>query len=722
MALAVPLLFLLVGFFTVVDSENHTVCNVVFAAWKAVPLAVCSNAPPPPAAFFIDHVTGTPSYGGGVCVRSHWTNASNPSDVYACVCTGYSRTGQDAEYIWDNIPPCTREECFGIGKDNDTCKEPCGEGLVFDDYGNCVETCSARAPYLYNNTQCTIKCPKKSYIDDDDAHKCFPCHSECKLCFGPSEAECKGCMHVEFEGRCLLKCPPDALTNGNTCVYICPHYRLGKICVDQCPINYYANATKYCLPCHIECEGGCTGPGNDQCKSCKHLRDGLTCVHVCPHERSVVYNKQCLKECPGVWYQDHCLEQCPNATVWVGFNHSCVHQCPKEASFIYNDTCVSSCPVLSFGSHCVNACPEYANLIYNGACIAVCPRDHIYVNDTRCIRSCNKLHYKHHCVDKCPGELPNYQGACVLQCPTNNSLVDPVTKACTHVCSHFIYKDQCLSTCPRPLYKFNHSCVVQCPESTFTSDNDTECVEQCPFFHYRRRCYTECPEGLFRDNVTCTDKCPDIRRFVVNDTCATSCPTRMVRVPNTTRCLSSCPRNLKYRVSGMCLSSCPENRPLTLAYGGVACFSTCPSPYLRIGQSTLCQDVSECPEDFPYKTISSACVQTCSSGEYPNSKTYVCEQRHVFSLVMEVVGIIAVTAWILYGATMVVVKTRAYKSCKSKDNKKGPVNPNEPREERKRTARSRGGYSGLQNEAPFVYTDGDSEQIQSNAAHIQMAD
>lgn len=68
------------------------------------------------------------------------------------------------------------------------------------------------------------------------------CHSRCLTCFGPNSSDCITCAENYF----LL---------GNLCVQKCEFYALTdkRICVESCPLGYFASGNNICSPCQPNC-------------------------------------------------------------------------------------------------------------------------------------------------------------------------------------------------------------------------------------------------------------------------------------------------------------------------------------------------------------------------------------------------------------------------------------------------------------------------------------
>jgi len=83
----------------------------------------------------------------------------------------------------------------------------------------------------------------------------------------------------------------------------CKHFKVGALCVAQCPKTHYADSNNTCQPCHPNCspDAGCTGPlngiGRGRCIGCWWVR-------LAPDTRTV---EECLspslQQCPDEYYE-----------------------------------------------------------------------------------------------------------------------------------------------------------------------------------------------------------------------------------------------------------------------------------------------------------------------------------------------------------------------------------------------------------------------------------
>ena len=77
----------------------------------------------------------------------------------------------------------------------------------------------------------------------------------------------------------------------------CSYYQLGQSCVTSCPIDTYIDDKDVCQPCHVECDGGCSGSSARNCTQCRHFSMEKTdeCVTECPDGYLPNPTKTCFK-------------------------------------------------------------------------------------------------------------------------------------------------------------------------------------------------------------------------------------------------------------------------------------------------------------------------------------------------------------------------------------------------------------------------------------------
>ncbi|XP_067934321.1 epidermal growth factor receptor-like isoform X2 [Watersipora subatra] len=126
------------------------------------------------------------------------------------------------------------------------------------------------------------------------------CHSECRNgCWGPGNAQCLSCKHVQHKDHCLSDCT-------------------GLLLFD-------VPGKKECGTCHSQCKSSCTGPESDMCDECLKYRDGPYCVQDCPNdsEEDIFKYPDVNGTCQPC--HAHCIEGCtgPGNFVGAGGCNSC---------------------------------------------------------------------------------------------------------------------------------------------------------------------------------------------------------------------------------------------------------------------------------------------------------------------------------------------------------------------------------------------------------------
>ncbi|KAH8858639.1 Receptor tyrosine-protein kinase erbB-2 [Schistosoma japonicum] len=149
------------------------------------------------------------------------------------------------------------------------------------------------AVWLINHTQ-----PKLYGL----AQICLPCNEQCHsniilsrqsnlvgsssvACYGPSPEQCVRCAYASYQGRCVSTCPTGTYPKQKL-------FRNFDTYLQQFQFYGYSpdNITSYeCLPCHYECEIGCSGPTANECTRCRHVKiyhdsqmKSWLCNNTCP--------------------------------------------------------------------------------------------------------------------------------------------------------------------------------------------------------------------------------------------------------------------------------------------------------------------------------------------------------------------------------------------------------------------------------------------------------
>ncbi|VDP98592.1 unnamed protein product [Trichobilharzia regenti] len=156
------------------------------------------------------------------------------------------------------------------------------------------------ANWLVNHTQ-----PKLYGL----AQICLPCNEQCYkemsismrksihqiglssvACYGPSPEQCVRCANANYQGRCVSACPIGTFPQKrflSNLDFSQPNYlHTNRQSLDS--VKSSVNWSE-CLPCHKECENGCTGSTAKECTRCRHVKvyldsgmNSWLCNHTCP--------------------------------------------------------------------------------------------------------------------------------------------------------------------------------------------------------------------------------------------------------------------------------------------------------------------------------------------------------------------------------------------------------------------------------------------------------
>ena len=342
-------------------------------------------------------------------------------------------------------------------------------------------SCAATA-VSYQNNQCLSACPQTYY--PDNANICRACDVNCLHCVGPLPTDCSQCKTALFQkNQCVAQCPPLSTYSSST-----P------------PVNGSSNVStvSYCLSCHPECSGGCTGPSASQCTVCVH----------------VSYQSNCVLSCPAMTYQSGkmCLD--------------CNSQC--------SGGCVG-------GS--ISDCVQCKNLQNGASCVSSCaPGQYIYLNTT-CLP----------CHDQCSATIQGCSGPSANACVACASLFDTVTLNCVVACSFSSYRNRsrclpCASEC--------NGCVGPSTRECLACNNVldiTTCVPSCP--HLKYASMTAVCQNC---DALCSSSCQDAgpSNCLVTDPLSNGCVS--YKKENGGSCVVACDPVLEYAQNWTCSQCAPE--------------------------------------------------------------------------------------------------------------------------------------------------------------------
>ena len=226
--------------------------------------------------------------------------------------------------------------------------------------------------YDINTTACARSCPTPTWRNE--LRQCIPCDSQCVPeagCTGENNTDCNVCRNVRIAAALF--------DDGST-----PGTITNDICLEKCPTGFYVNNAS-CLPCHQECEGGCTGPSAFECNTCATFSavvgtpPAVRCVSNCNPDPSMktMYDDSnstcqpcsslCSLEggCVGPAASDclGCREDSTSNVPLPLFDGACVLACPNTTTassspppgrFYYQNTATNACELCH--ETCTNGC------------------------------------------------------------------------------------------------------------------------------------------------------------------------------------------------------------------------------------------------------------------------------------------------------------------------------------------------------------------------------
>ena len=217
---------------------------------------------------------------------------SSPASCVQCarvrsngVCTDVCPTNEVPTS--DNTCECPRTSAFvsasGICQ---LCSQQCGNGCFGPEINQCLPRGNGESGCrnVQMGDACAPSCADGMAAGLDRVCR-FKCHAECGgapgECFGTGPHQCQSCKTVQY--RNFAK-------NRNECA-------------ETCPPLFTPDDSGVCLPCHTQCEFGCSTPDDPaSCiGGCKMYHDQGACVGDCPLKRpyaSGIGGKVCLEQCP----------------------------------------------------------------------------------------------------------------------------------------------------------------------------------------------------------------------------------------------------------------------------------------------------------------------------------------------------------------------------------------------------------------------------------------
>ena len=572
---------------------------------------------------------------------------------------------------------------FIIENGNKICKEDCGENEYSlskeDDHQFCLSKCPDTHPYHENkicvseckfykgNNECADNCGNNEYVYPGNICSANKCPSDAPFYYSKTlkSVPVKICVNNCAENEDKYKyyqiiqvcntSDPQVCVEEKQCVESCALNYEGK-CVDKCPYGLFQNDT--------------------------------TCISRCNpniYEKDSDNNLKCLSQCPStgniyLTSSGECVPICPNGENYIGDNNKCLSSCKENNGkdfYKKKDDATNN-------YECLANCNGLLNLEGTKECVSSCNTKYEYKYEGICYKSClsnlspNQFSTKNDsgikiCSNKCHNEQPNFANdkICISGClslPFNKTINDTEdSKACVEDCDlnsnyKFLnnitsedtgetpYTLYCRTTCSgsnKRYLKSNYKCIDKCPEPNnfIVKDeaNPIECLNKCPTDKPYARLTdgeyicsdTVCGEGVedennnqvyyYLDNTTCIEKCKD-DDFIINDLkiCTTSCDyydskkLYSYEKEGTKKCVFFCNKtdsenNLLYSsLDGKCVESCGEKEYYDI--NDKICRIKCPVGKKIDGQE--CKDTCNSgTNENKYENENGFCVKNCSESK-----------------------------------------------------------------------------------------------------------
>jgi proprotein convertase subtilisin/kexin type 5 len=312
------------------------------------------------------------------------------------------------------------------------------------EYSSCVSSCST--------------CSKAGIATDHNCYTCaanyYPVTDKLTNCFKDTNAG----YYIDFTVYQWKKCDSSCATcrNGSSCETCAQGKFLdtaNKLCITDCPTGYYKDAgTGRCKMCVFPCSA-CDGPS-----SCLNCQNGYT-----------LSGKSCYtSNCPSTNQFKDSLGNC----------QTCSDSCKTCSTSVACDQCVDG--TMKFEKNCVKTCPNNYYVLTNADGTKQC---------NQCDSSCQTCSDStKNCLTCIPG-LYKSGGACVPQCPTNQTLdKNGVCKSCSELGTSLL----------------NNSCVPTCPEGYASVNGICKTCKDANQLILGGNCVPTCPDGYDRTETgTC---------------------------------------------------------------------------------------------------------------------------------------------------------------------------------------------------------------------------
>ena len=476
--------------------------------------------------------------------------------------------------------------------------EPCGQNCQECNKLNTKECLKCVSPNVLHNGVCVPQCPIKMF---DSKGVCKPCMAGCDVCEDCDNSftciKCTSPLNLTSDKKkCVETCPdgfspkeskcaPCVLDNCKNCAKntsICdvcklPTSLLLNSCVPSCPPKGYYKSKdgSQCLKCPV----GCLTCNADRCITCDTgfaLKKDVKCVNVCD-KGFVKVNKKCTEcEVKNCNVCDKTLKNCKDCKSPYllekndkGIN-TCVESC-CEGQFNNGgvcENCIKNCSLCSNNKECITCKPGFVN--YNGQCVLRCPSNFVQ-KELKCVK----------CEDpNCIRCNPDSRNKCQL-CETGYSLKNNV----------------CVSNCGDKFFKFeveqSYSECKPCDKNCKTCKGTSQC--------------TECEKGTSMLNGKCTPLCGNGFTLNSRNVCIECLPKNCDKcdVNNPVNCINCKFGN--YLKGGQCVKQCGEGFRINKNYCEECNDKNCNVCLVSATKCEVC--------DTPLLLNKGTCVKSCSSGQ-----------------------------------------------------------------------------------------------------------
>uniref|UniRef100_A0A8C6F9P2 Proprotein convertase subtilisin/kexin type 5 n=1 Tax=Monodon monoceros TaxID=40151 RepID=A0A8C6F9P2_MONMO len=388
--------------------------------------------------------------------------------------------------------------------------ENCTEDCASCSGANLCKKCQTQPdhPLFLHQGRCYTRCPEGFYAEDGACERCSP---SCRTCEG-NATNCHSCERglVLDHGVCRETCPERHVAVEGVCKHCpemcqdCIHEKICKECMPEsflykdtchqsCPSHFYADA-QHCVPCHEDCLE-CSGPSMDDCD-------------LCAEASLVLYDGQCLEECPeGTYFEKEtkvckdCHKSCRTCSslgtcttcqegLRVNNHGGCVPHTECAAMEYWDEVALTckACHAKCF--HCTGPSEDQCH---------TCLRDSLLLNTT-CVQDCPEGYYadegSHRCAP-CHSSCRTCEGRHSMQCLSCQPGWFQLGKECLPQCREGYYAENSTGRC--------ESCSRSC--KACSGPRPTDCLSCDPFFfllHSKGQCHRTCPEHYYAEQSTQT--------------------------------------------------------------------------------------------------------------------------------------------------------------------------------------------------------------------------